>query len=138
MNNMPREIRHALRADPILQAMLGYDNDGEVKVYTPLAKPNVEAPYVTFSIIPNQGPVAVYGDSEVLEPFPVAISAWGRDGIEAWSIADAVDDAAKRADYSFEPYDLMYVLRTSTPREFQDRDTGLFYLVTSYSYALGR
>lgn len=136
--NYIRPIRHALRADPILEAVVGRDANDEVKVYTPLAKTNVTAPYVTFSMVPVAGPVSVYGDDEVLEPFQIAVTGWGRDSMEAWSIADVVDDAIKAGDYSYEPYELIQILRISTPEEMPDRDTDLRQVMVRYQFVLGR
>lgn len=135
--NWPREIRHALRADPILEAVVGRDQDGEVKVYSPDAKSNIEFPYITFSIFAPTEPIRVYGDDEAITPFRIALTSWARDSSEAWQLADVADDAVKRADYSFEPYSLMQVLRVAMPQELTD-PTGLTYLVVQYQYNLGR
>lgn len=136
--NIVRTIRRALREDPILDAIVGKDKDGEVKVYTPLGKANITAPYVTFGIVPIGGPIPVYGDSEVLEDFEVGITSWGRTSIEAWDVADAADDAIKLADYSFEPWELVQVIRTTTPEEAGDRDTDLRQVRVRYRFMLGR
>jgi hypothetical protein len=138
MRNYPREIRHALRADPILAAVLGEDKDGEVKVYTPLVKTGVEAPYLTFQIVPTFAPISAYGDHEVIEAFQISVTSWSSTNMEAWSLADITDDALKRADYDFDPYRLMHVLRTSTPFDLVDRESKLFYLAVQYQFALGR
>lgn len=136
--NLAREIRHALRSDPILAAVVGEDEDHEIKVYTPLAKANVQAPYITFSIVPSTGPISAYGDSEVIEPFRVAVTSWATGGMEVWQVADVADDALKRADYDFGGYELMFLNRVSTPQEFRDRDTNLSYIVVLYEIAIGR
>ncbi len=136
--NWASEIQHALRADPILQAVVGNDSDGETKIYGPNAKSNIVAPYVVFSIIPTQEPIRAYGDDEAIHAFRVAIASWARDSGEAWQLADVTDDALKRADYSFEPYQVMNVLRVAMPQELQDRDTLSFYLTVQYQFNLGR
>jgi hypothetical protein len=117
---------------------VGRDKDDEVKVYVTLAKANVTAPYLTFAIVPIGGPTAVYGDTEVLEDFEVAVASWGRDSLEAWNIADVADDALKRGDYSFEPYELIGINRTTTPHELPDRDTDLRQVVVRYRFMIGR
>lgn len=131
-------IRRALRDDPIFQAVVGLDPDGEYKAYSPKAKVNAQAPYVVVQIIPSQSPIRVYGDDESILVIQASIGSWGRDSEEAWQIADVADDALKRADYSFEPYSLMQILRTSMPFEQQDRDTNLSYLTVIYQLALQR
>lgn len=137
MNNWPREIRHALRADPILAALVGQDAAGEVKVYTPLAKSGTKGPYVTFAMGPG-GPIGTYGDLESIEPFRVIFGSWCEGQREAWQLADAVDDAIQRADYSFEPYYIIYIKRATTPEEYVDRDLGLNWTRVEYDFALGR
>lgn len=138
MSNWPREIRHALRADPILSAVVGTDDDNEVKIYNVKGKENIAAPFITLQILVLQDPLRVYGDDETVQSFRVAVGSWGRDSIEAWQVADVADDAIKQADYSFEPYTLMQVLRIQMPVELQDRDTGEYYLTTQYQFNLGR
>lgn len=138
MRNLVQPIRHALRADPILEAMVGQDAQGEVKVYTPIGKSNIVAPYIAFVMVPVAGPVSVYGDDEVMEPFQVAFTSWGRDSNEAWAVADVMDDAIKRGDYDYAPYELIQVLRISTPDEMPDRDTDMRQVMVRYQFVLGR
>jgi hypothetical protein len=127
-----------MRSDPILAAIVGEDQDHEVKVYTPLAKSNAEAPYVTFALPGISDVIPVYGDTEALESFEIAVTSWARTGNEVWQVADAADDALKSADYSWEPSYTLYMRRISTPVELRDRDTNLHYLVVRYEFAIGR
>jgi len=136
--NLMREIRHGLRTDTILQAVVGEDDDGEIKVYSPLAKSNAVAPYVTLQMNITVGPIDAYGQEEAVEAFRLTVSSWGRDTNEGWQVADVADDAIKRADYSFEPAHLIFVRRATTPHDLIDRDTGLAYVVVQYDFAIGR
>lgn len=139
MINFIKPIRHALRGDPIVQAVVGNDDDGETKVYASVAKKDVKAPYIVIQIPQiGGGPIPVYGDGEVLEGFRVVLTSWGRTADEAWQVADVADDALKRGDYSYEPYELIQLMRVSSPQELPDRDTPLRQVIVQYQLALGR
>lgn len=138
MINLVDPIRRALRSDAIIAAMIGKDENNEIKVYTTIAKTNAQAPYVVVQIVPASGPEGAYGNLNVWEPFQIQVTSWGRSPQEAWSLADVVDNAMILADYSFEPAELALVRRQSTPVELNDRDTNLRQVIVRYELKLGR
>jgi hypothetical protein len=131
-------IRRALRDDPLIKAVVGQDADTEVKVYSSVGKPDVQAPYIVFGLIPGPGPIGTYGRPDAWEPFTIQTTSWGRTPQEAWSVADILDDAIVSADYVFEPGYLARVARVSTPEELPDRDTNLRQVVVQYEFKVGR
>lgn len=138
MLNLMDVIRRALRADPILQAAVGEDSDGEYKIYTTLGKTGVTPPYVVLQLVPDVGPSPLYGEAEGLESFGIMATSWAENPTEAWQLADFVDDAIERADFDFTPHDLMLVRRDQSPQELPDRDTNWRQVVVPYRFLIGR
>jgi hypothetical protein len=138
MIDLVSPLRRAIRHDPIVDSVVGRDQDGEVKVYATLAKQDVTAPYATLAIVPTEGPTGVYGDDYVWENFDVQVSSWGNDQRTAWQVADVMDDAMLRADYELEPYTLAKIMRSSTAQELTDRDTNMRQVIVLYTIKLGR
>ena len=137
--NLMNPIRQVMREDPILQTVVGYDQDGEVKVYTSVGKSDAEAPWVVLTMLSSTGPTGTYGDDYVWEPFQMQVSSWGSSERHAWQVADVVDDAILKApSWSFEPYYLAKVMRSSTPMPLPDRDTNLVQILVLYTFMIGR
>jgi hypothetical protein len=138
MKNQIDAIRRALRHDAIIRDIIGIDENGEIKVYVSVGKPDVVAPYIVLNTIPVNGISGVYGDEYAIEVIPLQISNWGRDPNEAWQLADIVDDAFIHADFEFEPYTHMRTVRTTNAQELPDRDTNLTQVVVQYEVAISR
>jgi hypothetical protein len=138
MIDLAAMFRQALRHDPVLQTTLGYDADGEYKVYASLGKQNMSAPYLVFDIVPLNDILAVIGDGEAIEAVPVTLKSWGRQPREAWHVASYADDAIKQADFVATPWEVISVRRTSTPFQLDDPDTNLIQVVVQYEVILAR
>jgi hypothetical protein len=132
MKQIIDSIRQALRADPKIQAMVGLDDDYEVKAYEGIAKSNVDAPYVAWSVIPGVDSPPVYGDSYVIQDVMLRASSWGRNSKEAWQLAEFVQEAFELADYATDPWHKMFIRRSAFPQELPDRDTNLVQVSTDY------
>ncbi len=138
MMDLTSPIRRGLRGDIVLLEVLGKDADNEVKVYDDPAKSDVSPPYATFAVMSTNQQVGVYGDDYVIEPFPLLLKAWGRDPREAWSIAEFLEDALFKADFAYDPYEVIRIRRVSTPEQLPDRDTDMTQVVMTYDVILAR
>jgi len=132
MKQIIDSIRRALRSDPKIESLCGLDEDGETKAYQAMAKTNVSAPYVIWSILSGIDSPPVYGDGYVIQDLMVATSAWGRNSTEAWQLAEFIQEAFEEADYAAEPWGMMFNRRISFPRELPDRDTNLVQVTADY------
>lgn len=136
--NYLEEIRRTLRADGVVQSVVGFDSDREVKVYTTLGKSNITAPYVVLAMLPSLEPVGVYGDDYVWQEFEVQVSCWSTNEHDSGFIADILDDAILKSVYLFDPWSVAKVKRNSVPRPMADRDTNLVQVFTTYLWQLAR
>jgi uncharacterized protein DUF3168 len=138
MREVVDAIRHALRDDSVIEAIVGRDKDNEVKVYQGLAKSNVEAPYIVWNLIPGNQPTGAYGDDYAFQEILVQITSWGRNPHECWQLADITEEAVVKASYDVDPWTVAKVRRVNFPQELPDRDTNLTQVPVQYRFLLGR
>ena len=138
MKQIIDSIRRALRTDAKIEALVGLDGDSEVKAYQGVAKSNVDAPYIVWSVGAGVDSPPVYGDSYVLQDVMIRTSSWGRNPSEAWQIAEFIQEAFELADYAVDPWEKMFVRRVSFPVELPDRDTNLVQVAADYILRFSR
>lgn len=138
MNNPLQEIRRGLRRDPLIQAHVHEDSDGEVKVYDMVGKRKLTAPYIVLQQLPVGDLIAVYGDSEVLEAINIQVSCWGNSIRTAWALADAADEAMKNLDLDVTPYEVMNLRRSSNFIPLEDFNSLTYQVVVAYEVSFSR
>lgn len=122
----------------MVSAVVGFDAQGEIKVYDMIGKRKLVAPYVVLQQLPVGDLVPVYGDGEVLEAMNVQLSSWGKSIRQAWDLADAVDDAMKNLDIDVTPYETINVKRSSNFVPLEDFNSVTYQVVVSYEIAFSR
>jgi hypothetical protein len=138
MKDIIESIRRVLRKDPLVFAMVGADNDGEVKIYQAIAKQDSIAPYIVMNVVPGDTPISTYGEDYAIEVLTIQLTAWGRNSKEAWQLADAIQDAVAVGQYDAGLWDFMKGKRVTFPGELPDRDTALVQVPASYEFQFGR
>jgi len=116
-----------LRADEVLNGILGLDEFGFPKIYgsaTDRPAPT-EPPFVYYQVIPGREPAGIYQDIEALGGADVQVTSWGRTSDEVWRINQFVYDAIRAGDWETRllPLHFMRVKRSQSPGELPDRDT---------------
>lgn len=129
---------HVLRQDPIVQAMVGVDGLGNVKVFEAVAPTNTKPPYVVLNQIPTLADDGVYGDDYVMMTTEFLVTSWARSPAEARSLADACHDGLLKGHWLVDPWTLMKVRRLSVPVLGPDRDTDLLQVQVRYRAMFGR
>lgn len=131
-------IRRVLRRDTLVFALVGVDDDGEVKIYQGIGKSNVAAPYIVMNVVPGDVPVSTYGEDYAIEILTAQLTAWGRNSKEAWQLADAIQEAVRLGSYDVGEYELMRAKRVTFPNELPDRDTLLVQVPSQYEFQFGK
>jgi hypothetical protein len=134
-------VRDILRSDPTIIALVGQDQNSITKVYrVGRVPPGTEAPYIVYQRISGVRPEGTYLDYRSIEIPEVQITAWGRNGDEAWDIFNAIQEALEIGDWnaSLTPYSLLRMIRTGDELELPDQDTGLVQVPSTYSVAVTR
>lgn len=132
--------KNVLREDGIVVSIVGWDGDGETKVYMTIAKTDVRAPFVVLNQIPVLGNPddGIYGDDNVVVTLEFQVASWGRTEQEAWLLADACDEALMLAQWTVDPYVLMKIRREGMPVSLPDRDTDLRQVQARYRVRFSR
>lgn len=141
MNEVRRAVEYIYEMDPLIEAYVGRDSDGEVKFYNLVAKSNVEPPFAVWQII--DGPISEghFGDLHAIEPVDVQVTCWGRNANEAWALfGTAINPAFEDAqvDVELTPYKLMHVRRVGGPNENMEPETRWVSVPSVYRFAIGR
>lgn len=140
MNEVRIAIESLLSGDPIVQALVGLDQWGFVKVYESMALQNTEAPYVTWQIIPGLPPTGDFGDAESMMDIDFQVTGWGENQDEAWQLYGATVDALK-ADWTAQvlpPWEMIRLARVATPGVLPDETTRWWQVPTTWRVSVSK
>lgn len=128
-----------LKADPVLEAMLGRDEDGHRKIFNRRGKPTTKPRYVVWAILPADTPQGTYKDVKAIEPIIFQCSSWGYHGDEAWQLFEFVEDALDGMDELPEmgEYRLNSIIRMEV-REIPDDTVNWVQVVATYRAVVTR
>jgi hypothetical protein len=124
---IPVAIESVLNQNEILRMLVGVDSNGFIKIYSSVTArpPEERPPFVSFQIIPGILPTGTYEVPEGLVSVDFQATAWGRVSREAWQVAEEVENAVNRGDWTtyLIPHSFMQVRSLETPGELPDQDT---------------
>lgn len=129
---------HVMREDPMILAIVGVDDLGNVKVFEGVARTDTKPPYVVIQQVPTLADTGVYGDDYVVMMTEFQVASWGRSPDEARRLADACHDALRTGHWLVDPWSLMKVYRLGVPVLAPDRDTDLLQVQVRYRAMFGR
>lgn len=134
-------VEFALKHDPILAAIVGLDENQQIRVYDTKAETKQPPPWVIYTMIPSaEGPVGHYGDLRAIETPTFQVTGWGRTKREAGQLFEVAQDALERADMADEllPYTKMILSRVGTPSLFPEEEKQWWQAPALYQLALSR
>jgi hypothetical protein len=129
----------ALKDDPIVDALLGRDQNGWRKVFEVRATKDDKAPFVMWRVIPGDKPEGHFKDLKSMEIVMFQLSNWGRNLSEAWEVFSATEEALDRLDIDVEiqPYKLIQVIRLDAS-PIPDDTTSWYQISATYRAVLSR
>jgi hypothetical protein len=133
-------IKTLLEDDPVLGALVGYDEFGQRKIYISAANSGVEPMFLVIQTVPGVQPQGTYADPYAIENLEFSVTSWGETGTDAWQLAETADDAflSNTLDPDLTPRQLMILRRSAFPQELPDRDTSWRQVVALYRMSAGR
>ena len=132
------EVRRALSRYTPLSEALGLDNDGEIKVYNLIAKPNTTQPYLIVNFPPVNDFEGAYEEAIVMEAVGVQLTAWATEPGQSLIIASMANNALLDSDFDVAPYEVVSVRRIANPFPQFDPDANLHGLVMRYEMILAK
>lgn len=140
MNEVRVALDYILTNDVIVQALVGRDEQGFIKVYETLAPQNEEAPFVVWQIIPGLPPTGDFADAESMVDVDVQITPWGQDQNSIWQLHAAIADALRGSDWSqlLIPWEMIRLSRVGTPGPLPDETTRWWQLPNTWRVSVSR
>jgi hypothetical protein len=137
--------KQVLTHDVILVGLVGYEpllpeGNAQPKIYEMLAPKMTQAPFVVFARVPGDLPEGTYADRQAIQSVPVQMTSWGRDAEEAWTIAQAVDDAVNLGDWNawLFPFERFSIIRSGDELALSDEDTAWIQVPATYHIKIAR
>jgi len=118
-------VMQALESDPALVSLIGYDRDGNVKVYELTAPHADDFPRVTFFEMTNFDSDFA-DDTELESTISIQVDVWLQGDSETAPIAKEVDRIMKSLGYR----------RTSTSPDLYEEDVDVYHKGLRYTIAV--
>lgn len=140
MRQIRQAVEYILKHDPIILALVGFDEDQEVKVYETIAKKDTTPPFVVWGLIPTGSTEGHYGDDRAMESKDVQVTAWGYTLDDVWQLFTYIEEALEIGEWDIElaPYNKLRVVRTGDQQPLPDQDTGWFQIPATYRVGVAR
>lgn len=140
MRKIHDAVEYILKHDPLILAILGFDNDNSPKIYEGLAKKDSIPPLIVWQFVGGPGPQGTFHDMHAIEQAQFQVTSWGRSRQEAWQVSDFVQEAFEiaEADIELAPYQGLRFRRLEDSADLLDQDTGWIQVPTTYEMAVAR